>query len=172
MQIDPNELRAHPSNSRVHNREQLDALKRSILEFGFTKPIVVDEENVILAGHGAWTAAKELKSDGKLVDVPVHRHAGLSPEQKRAYLIADNRLAELSAWDKPLLAAELTALDEYTFSEIELRSLFGPAQIGSAGSSTIGGSRFLLQIEVADEKRLRELFNELSERGLECRILS
>lgn len=168
MEIDPNELKAHPSNSRVHNREQLDALKKSIREFGFTKPIVVDEENVILAGHGAWTAARELN----LEKVLIHRHEGLTAEQKRAYLIADNRLAELSAWDKPLLAAELSALDEYKFSDIELRSLFAAENEHKPANQTIGGDRFLLQIEVASESRLRELFNELTERGLECKILS
>lgn len=164
-EIDPNELKAHPSNSRTHSREQLDALKRSIREFGFTKPIVIDEENVILAGHGAWTAARELEMPA----VPFHRHAGLTAAQKRAYLIADNRLAELSAWDKPLLAAELDAVELEAF---DLQSLFDSPNARKPANSTIGGSRFLLQIEVADEKRLRELFNELTERGLECRILS
>lgn len=168
MNIAPTALKPHPSNSRAHSREQLDALKKSIREFGFTKPIVVDEEHMILAGHGAWTAAREME----LPEVPIHVHSGLTDAQKRAYLIADNRLAELSAWDKPLLAAELEALDEYEFDEIELRSLFVPAEANRSANTTVGGSRFLLQVEVENEQRLQSLFNELRERGLTCKILT
>jgi ParB-like chromosome segregation protein Spo0J len=99
-------LRAHSRNARTHPKRQVQALARSIEQFGFTIPIIADENKIILAGHGRWLAAQQLK----MQQVPVVIIAGLSDVERRAYLLADNKLAEKAGWDRNLLAVELDAL--------------------------------------------------------------
>lgn len=89
-----------------NNDDAVDAVARSIREFGFRQPIVIDEESVIIVGHTRWKAACKLG----LRDVPVHIAKDLSPEQARAYRIADNRIAAIATWDDALLMQEIDAL--------------------------------------------------------------
>jgi hypothetical protein len=93
-------------NPRRHNDKQVQRIADSIQRFGFLNPILADGTGVIIAGHGRWLAAQRLG----LQDVPVIRVEHLSASERRAYVIADNRLAELSSWDKELLQVELEAL--------------------------------------------------------------
>src|SRR5918993_32958 len=88
------------------NDAGVDAVAASIREFGFRQPVVVDEQDVIVVGHTRYKAALKLG----LKEVPVHVAVGLTAEQARAYRIADNQTATLSAWDDGVLAAELAAL--------------------------------------------------------------
>ena len=97
-------VNAHPSNARTHSRKQVTQLAQSIRQFGFTVPILNDEASNILAGHARWLAAKELG----LRTVPVVVLSGLTDAQKRAYLLADDKLAEKAGWDRATLAVELT----------------------------------------------------------------
>ncbi len=113
-------------NARTHGDEQVAQIARSIKEFGFTNPILVDGDNGVLAGHGRIAAARSLGMD----KVPVIELAGLTPEQKRAYVLADNQLALNAAWDGDLLAAEIGDLraagfdvDLIGFSGDDLRGL-------------------------------------------------
>lgn len=105
-------LTPYDKNARVHSDEQIDQIIASIKEFGFTAPLIIDENNMILAGHGRFAAAKKMGLE--FVPCIVLRH--LSPEQKRAYVIADNRIAENAGWNKELLALELTELDIAEFN--------------------------------------------------------
>lgn len=105
-QVAPDTLRPHPSNAHTHPKKQRRRLAKAIQRFGFTVPIIVDENSVILAGHGRWLVAKELG----LPIVPVLVLSGLSEAERRAYLLADNKLAENAGWDKPALAVELASL--------------------------------------------------------------
>jgi DNA modification methylase len=98
-------IKPYPGNPRV-NDAAVQAVANSIKAFGWRSPIVVDEHDVILAGHTRFLAAAKLG----LEQVPVHVAAGLSPEQARAYRIADNQTANLSSWDDDKLVAELMAL--------------------------------------------------------------
>ncbi|GEP62153.1 site-specific DNA-methyltransferase [Reyranella soli] len=102
------ELTANPRNARTHSKKQVQQLAASIKEFGFLVPIVVDEECTILAGHGRVEAAKLLK----MTAVPTVAVKHLTPSRKRAFALADNRLAELATWDEELLAIELKELAE------------------------------------------------------------
>ena len=96
-------LRAHSTNPRTHSKKQIRQIAKSIRKFGFINPILIDGENRILAGHGRLEAAKQLGME----TVPTVCVEGLTEAQARAYLIADNRLAELADWDVELLASEL-----------------------------------------------------------------
>jgi len=99
-------IKPSPKNARTHPPEQIAQIARSIKDNDWTKPIIVDEKGEILAGHGAHMAAQQLG----LIEVPIIRRAGLTAAQKRAYRIADNKIAEGSGWDTQLLAAEFTDL--------------------------------------------------------------
>jgi DNA modification methylase len=99
------EIRPYERNPR-HNEHAVDAVARSISEFGFRVPIVVDEDGVILAGDTRFKAAQRL---GR-TEVPVHVALGLSAEKKRAFRIADNKVAEAATWDRDRLVAELADL--------------------------------------------------------------
>lgn len=104
------ELKPYDRNSKKHPKEQIERIQKSIEEFGFTNPILIDENNKILAGHGRVLAAK--KSGFQLV--PTLLIEGLNETQKKAYIIADNKLTE-SAWDLDMLASEVNALLEEGF---------------------------------------------------------
>ena len=120
-------LRAHPANTRTHSKKQIAQIARSIRQFGFTAPIIIDENNVILAGHGRWLAARQLE----LSNVPVVVLSGLADAERRAYLLADNKLVENAGWDRGALAVELTELAPLLADaglDIELTG-FGPAEI-------------------------------------------
>ena len=127
----PGDLKPWPGNPRIHNDKQLAKLKTSIQKFGFTAPVLVDEAGVILSGHGRVQAAKALE----LPTIPTRVIAGLSQAQKRAYVIADNKLAELAAWDDTLLKDELELLiaesfdiETTGFSTAEIDILFDGAE--------------------------------------------
>ena len=104
-------LRPYERNPRTHSEAQVDQIAASMVEFGWTNPILVDENAGILAGHGRLLAARKLG----LTEVPVIRFEHLSEAQKRAYLIADNQLALEAGWDDALLAEELAWLREERF---------------------------------------------------------
>ena len=93
-------------NARIHSKKQVMQIADSIDQFGFTNPVLVDEAGTILAGHGRVAAAKLLG----LTEVPCVRLDHLSEDAKRAYVLADNKLALNAGWDEDLLAAELGAL--------------------------------------------------------------
>jgi len=103
------DLKPHPKNARTHSDRQLHQIAKSIESFGFTVPVLIDDQGVILAGHGRVAAARMMG----LQAVPTILIGDLSDEQKRAYIIADNRLGQLSGWDADLLAEEFAALAEH-----------------------------------------------------------
>src|SRR5262245_48731529 len=99
-------------NAHTHSDEQVAQIAASIVEFGFNNPILVDSTDGIIAGHGRLLAARKLNLD--LVPVVILDH--LSESQKRAYILADNRLAENAGWDEEMLRLELEALDQEGFN--------------------------------------------------------
>lgn len=144
MQDHPN-IRLHPQislariddlkpatrNPRTHPRRQIKQLADSIRRFGFTTPVLVDEDQGILAGHARVEAARLLG----MIEVPVSCIADLSPEERRAYKLADNKIAQNAGWDPELLAMELQELidldfevDLTGFSVVEIDSLLEDAR--------------------------------------------
>lgn len=99
-------LTANPRNARTHDRRQLRQIRNSIETFGFTNPLIVDEDNHLIAGHGRLAAARELG----MAEVPVIQITHLGDVQKRALMLADNKIALNAGWDMSLLAAELADL--------------------------------------------------------------
>ena len=114
--LPPERLRPSPNNARTHSKKQLKQIARSIERFGFVNPVLISDDFEIIAGHGRVEAAKILG----LRQVPTVRLSNLSPADRRAYVITDNRLAELAGWDRELLASELQGLLELQFDDIEL----------------------------------------------------
>lgn len=113
-------------NSRTHSEAQVAQIAASIIEYGFTNPVLIDEANTIIAGEGRFLAAKKLK----LANVPCLMLSGLTAAQKAAYVIADNKLALNSGWDADMLRAEFARLDDLEFdfnltgfSEVEVLDL-------------------------------------------------
>ena len=105
------ELIPYVNNSRTHSPEQVAQIASSIKEFGFTNPILLDSQNGIIAGHGRLQAARMLE----LTEVPTIELSDLTEIQKKAYIIADNKLALNAGWDDELLALEIGELKEDNF---------------------------------------------------------
>lgn len=104
-------LRPYPTNPRTHSKKQIRQIADSIRRFGFTNPVLVSDDDEIIAGHGRVEAAKLLQ----MKSVPAVRLSHLNAVQRKAYLIADNKLALNSGWDHQLLAVELQALVDLDF---------------------------------------------------------
>lgn len=111
----PSELIPYKGNARTHSRKQIQQIASSIRQFGFTNPVLIDERDGIIAGHGRVAAAQQLG----LARIPVLQIAHLSAAERRAYIIADNKLAELAGWDQDILALEFEGLIELDF-DLEL----------------------------------------------------
>src|SRR5271154_4726385 len=108
-------LTPNKNTARTHSKKQIKQIANSIKRFGFNNPVLVDDAGEIIAGHGRVEAAKLLE----MKEVPTLRLSHLSPAEKRAYVVADNKLAELAGWDREILAIELQALIDLDF-EVEL----------------------------------------------------
>lgn len=121
------DLKPYENNARTHSPEQVEQLTKSIKQFGFNNPILVQEDLTVVAGHGRLMAAKKLG----LESVPVIKLRHLTPEQVKAYVLADNKLALNAGWDDEILKAELLAIQEageidmdaIGFSDDEMKAL-------------------------------------------------
>ena len=100
------ELKPYKNNSKIHPDKQIKNIVASIKQFGFTQPIVCDEEKTILSGHGRYEAAKQMQIE----EVPIRIVENLTDAQKKAYVIADNKIAEQSEWDEQKVLDELAEL--------------------------------------------------------------
>jgi DNA modification methylase len=133
-QVKLDALIPYARNSRTHSDAQVAQIAASIKEFGFTNPVLIDEAGSIIAGHGRVMAARKLE----ITDVPSIRLTHLTDAQKKAYIIADNKLALNAGWDDEMLAVELTDLkdmgfdlDLTGFSTEEIEALLAP--VGTEG---------------------------------------
>lgn len=133
------ELIPYENNARTHDKNQIEKLKNSLKEFGFINPVIIDENNMILVGHGRIMGAKELE----IKTVPCIRIKYLTEDQKKAYILADNKLSDMAGWDLDLLNEELESI------ELDM-SLFGFDDID-----------FLIELE--DEEIIEDEVPEVSE---------
>ena len=124
QEVSLEKLRPYERNAKKHGAGQIEKLKASIGEFGFLTPCLIDNDYNIIAGHGRVMAAKELGIE----TAPCVFIEGLTDEQRRAYILADNRLGELGEWDMELVLDELTELDDLGF-DIELTGFEMPEEL-------------------------------------------
>lgn len=169
------DLIPYARNSRTHSDAQIVQIASSIKEFGWTNPVLLDGENGIIAGHGRVLAAQKLGES----DVPTIELSHMDENQKRAYIIADNKLALNAGWDNEMLALEVSDLKDAGydlgltgFTLDEIAALNGDASIDEDFKEPIDESRNLLMIECEGERELEKLYKEMQERGFECKILS
>ena len=153
----------------------------SVREFGWTNPVLVDGENGIIAGHGRVLAARKLGME----EVPCIELAGLSDAQRRAYVIADNKLALNAGWDEDLLRLEIDALmsfgvttDLLGFDEAEIAKLMRDTEQEDKGSAEEGKEKTLAEginyqviVQVPSETEQAQLLTRLEKEGYKCRAL-
>ena len=146
-------LKPMPDNPRIHTQEQITAIARSLERWGWRVPVLIDEGNVVLAGHARVEAAKSLGWKRAVCIVAT----GWSDIQKRQYAVVDNRISELSVWDPASLQRELEFLaayditaDDLHLGEFDFQSLYTP-DLGTGGSHTIGRRPDTLDQSAFDE---------------------
>jgi len=140
------DLIPYVNNARVHSDEQVTQIASSIKEFGFNVPILVDKQKGVIAGHGRLMAAKKLE----IKEVPCIRMEHLTETQKKAYILADNRIALNSTWDYEVLTLELNTLKELDFDITQ----FG------FDESELGGNE--LDYSVLDEEDVSDEIEQMS----------
>ena len=163
------------NNSRTHSESQVKQIAASIREFGFTNPILIDEEQTIIAGHGRVMAAEVLS----MSTVPCIRLSGLSEAQRKAYVIADNKLALNAGWDIDALSIEINQLADLDFNldilgfDIqELASILDGEKEGTEPKEESYSEIFNIVIECKDEEEQEKIFNRLDAEGYKCRVQS
>jgi ParB-like chromosome segregation protein Spo0J len=167
-------LSGYETNSRTHSADQINQIAASITEFGFTNPILIDENNIIIAGHGRLEAAKQLKLD----EAPCLRLSHLSDAQKKAYVIADNKLALNAGWDDDLLKQEISDLEDLEFDiallgfdSVELAKMFDEIEEQEIKEEKYN-EVFNIIIDCKDEEEQERVFNRLDAEGYKCRVQS
>lgn len=166
------DLIPYARNARTHSDEQVTRIASSIKEFGFTNPILIDGDNGILCGHGRLAAAKKLG----MREVPTIELSGMTDAQKRAYILADNKLALNSTWDYETLKIELSSLDEIGyeigltgFSDSEFNNLFGLIDENDIESAKVV-ENFSVVVDFENEEEQETFFTEMKERGYKCHL--
>lgn len=168
------ELIPYINNSRTHSDDQVTQVASSIKEFGFTNPILIDEDNGVVAGHGRLLASKKLGID----EVPCIVIDGLTEAQKKAYVIADNKLALNSGWDLDTLTLEIDQLADVNFDlsllgfdDDELAKMFDEEQEIELKEQEYSET-FSIIIDCQDEEEQEKIFNRLDTEGYKCRVQS
>lgn len=168
MNID--DIKPYNNNPR-DNDNAVESTANSIKEFGWQQPIVVDKDMVIIVGHTRYKAAKKLGYK----EVPVVVASNLNKEQVRAYRLADNKTGELADWDLSLLDEEFEAIIDidmsdygFNFDDTEVDDI----DVSDKDLSETFNEKYELKVTCDNESQLEELYNELTERKLECSILA
>ncbi len=170
------DLIPYARNSRTHSDAQVAQIAASVREFGWTNPVLVDGENGIIAGHGRILAARKLGMD----EVPCIELAGLSDTQRRAYIIADNKLALNAGWDDELLAIEFAELADAGFDNLltgfsldEIASIVDDSeQEDTVPTEQPYAETFNIVVECESEEEQERIFNRLDSEGYKCRVQS
>lgn len=172
------DLEPYHRNARSHSDQQINQIAESIERYGFNNPILLDGGNGVVAGHGRLLAAIQLG----LAEVPVVRLQHLTDAQKRAYIVADNKLALNASWDEEMLSAELidlSDLDEIDlstlgFDQIELDALLGvvqPAFTGAVPADTYK-EQYGVIVVCQDEEEQEATYLAIKDLGYECRVVA
>ena len=165
------QLKPYKRNARKHGKKQIEQLRASLRQFGWTMPLLVRKDGTLIAGHGRLEAAK---AEG-FKEAPVIVAIGWTEAQCRAYTLADNKLGELSSWDKTLLGGELQALGDLGVS-LEEFGFDGPdaneAAAAAGAAPQLGGDlSYSVVIRCKDEAHQTELLAKFEQQGLTCEAL-
>jgi ParB-like chromosome segregation protein Spo0J len=169
------DLIPYARNSRTHSDAQVAQIAASIREFGWTNPVLLDGDNGIIAGHGRVMAAQKLGE----TQVPTIELGHLNPNQKRAYIIADNKLALNAGWDEQMLALEIQDLKDvgydlellgFDLNELQLIDDDEEPQ-DTEGLPTDFTDSYEIIVECVGEFEQRKLLEDLTERGFKCKSL-
>lgn len=159
-------------NNPRNNELAVEKVKNSIKEFGFNVPILIDENDIIIAGHTRYKASEELG----LKEVPCIYMEHLTPVQVRAFRLADNKVAEFSDWDFEKLEEEINSIEnEFTgFSTEEMEKMFGADEEEESFNDVGGDLKETIEviIECEDEQEQRELYERMTAEGYTCRVLT
>ena len=158
--IEIDKVKPYERNAKIHNSLQLEQIKKSILEFGFTNPLIVDSDLNLIAGHGRLEALKMLNrvefKDKPIKEVNAVFIDGLSETQKKALIIADNKIAENAIWDDELLKSELLELDDLNF-DLDLLG-FSDNEINEINEINENFNIIVKCKDIAEVKRFKEYF--------------
>lgn len=169
------DLIPYVNNSRTHSEQQVQQVASSIKEFGFTNPILIDEDSGIIAGHGRLMAAQKLGLD----EVPTITLEGLTEAQRKAYVIADNKLALNAGWDFETLKIEMESIAEdfdlrlLGFDDQELANIIdGLSDDDNQLKEESYSQVFNIVVNCKDEAHQERVYNELITKGYECQVQS
>lgn len=172
--ISIDKLIPYANNARTHSDEQVAQIAASIREFGFNNPVLIAEDDTIIAGHGRVMAARKLN----LSEVPCLRLSHLTETQRKAYILADNKLALNAAWDVDLLKLEIQDLTtekfavELTGFDLQELAKILDNQEDLELNEEKYSEVFNVIVECSDENEQEKIFNRLDSEGYKCRVQS
>ena len=183
--INIDEIKPYERNARIHSSKQIKQIMEAIKAFGFTNPLLIDDENNLIAGHGRLEAVKQLNiidfKDNPLKELPAIVISGLSEADKKALIIADNKIAENASWDYDLLQAEFQELEAINY-DLDLMGFDNLDEILGADIDVEQETKEIKEVEInqkyellikcKDEKELEQAYNENVEKGYECKVLT
>ena len=183
--INIDEIKPYERNARIHSSKQIKQIMEAIKAFGFTNPLLIDDENNLIAGHGRLEAVKQLNiidfKDKPIKELPAIIITGLSEADKKALIIADNKIAENASWDYELLQAEFQELEAINY-DLDLMGFDNIDEILGADIDVEQETKEIKEVEInqkyellikcKDEKELEKVYNENIEKGYECKVLT
>lgn len=185
--ISISEIKPYDRNARTHSTEQVKQIMDAIKEWGFTNPLLIDEQGNLIAGHGRLEAVKQLNKvdfkDEPILELPAIVIKGLSDSQKKALIIADNQIALNAGWDYEVLALELKELESVNY-DLDLLAFDNVDELlsGIISNSDSESENELKEVEInrkyellikcKNESELEQAYNENVEKGYECKVLT
>ena len=167
--LNKSELKPYANNAKIHTGEQIDQIRASIKDYGFNDPIAIWGDNEIVEGHGRLLAVMEMDD---ITEVPVVRLDRLTDEKRRAYMLVHNQLTMNTGFDAELLEMELSEIDlngiDYGF-DIQTEDEPAPERVDLSDEIE---ETFQVIVECANEAEQEEVYNQLTEEGYECRVLT
>ena len=182
--INIDEIKPYERNARIHSSKQIKQIMEAIKAFGFTNPLLIDDENNLIAGHGRLEAVKQLNiidfKDKPIKELPAIIITGLSEADKKALIIVDNKIAENARWDYDLLQAEFQELEAINY-DLDLMGFDNLDEILGADIDVEQETKEIKEVEInqkyellikcKDKKELEKVYNENIEKGYECKVL-
>lgn len=186
IKINIDKIKPYEKNARTHSNKQLEQIMNSIKAYGFTNPLLIDENNNLIAGHGRLEAVKQLNrvdfKNNPLMELPAIIIEGLSEADKKALIIADNQIALNAGWDYEILSQELNELADINY-DLDLLAFDNIDELLSYDLDNIDenvkelkeveiNQKYDLLIKCKNESELEKAYNENIERGYECKVLT